>query len=158
MIEFKGELSEACKCYIQKNMTKRAFFCSLIITLILSIILVVFGILWEWLVTLFIIIPVLITIFTLIPQINAPIKTLNLYIPKKLVIKDQIISIECDRISEIRLLENVKKVIDCEKWYHIIFYLGYKSFYFICQKNLLSKGTIQEFETLFKDKIQTNIK
>ena len=55
--------------------------------------------------------------------------------------------------SETKNLSNVKKVVDMGEWYKIYFYFPYKSNLFICQKDLLVKGTIEEFEELFSDKI-----
>lgn len=47
----------------------------------------------------------------------------------------------------------VKKVIDVGEWYYIIFKFGDIGNSWVCQKDLLTKGTIDEFERLFKDKI-----
>ena len=49
-------------------------------------------------------------------------------------------------------LDDVKEVLDMGEFYWISFYLP-KSIYFICQKNLISEGSIEEFEKLFRDKI-----
>lgn len=38
-------------------------------------------------------------------------------------------------------------------WYVIDFYFPYKNLFFICQKNLLIQGSIDEFERLFEDNI-----
>lgn len=151
MIEFSGELSDDCKRYIQKTGAKGAAFICFIITIITSIILIIIGILWEQIVILFVFVPILMTVLVAIPEVNAPMKTLNLYLPRKLTIKDEIISIECEKFSQNKSLEVVKKVIDMKDWYQIIFYFPNKSMYFICQKNLMVQGSIKDFEELFKD-------
>jgi hypothetical protein len=158
MIEFSGELSYECKRYIQIVGTKMAFISSLIVTIIASSIIIIVGFLWEWIVTIFIVVPVLITVFAAIPQINSPLKTLNLYLPRKVTIEGETISIESEKISVIRSVVNVKKVIDLGKWYNIIFYFGHGSGYFICQKDLITKGTIKDFEVLFEGKIERKTK
>jgi len=47
----------------------------------------------------------------------------------------------------------VKKVYDYGEFYFISFYFGKISCYFICQKSLLTQGTIEDFEKLFDGKI-----
>ena len=74
-------------------------------------------------------------------------------IPKKIVTdNDYIISI-ADKYSDSRNINDVKLVRDFGEFYEIIFPFGKISEKFICQKNLLVKGTIEEFEALFGDKI-----
>lgn len=63
--------------------------------------------------------------------------------------------LECNYIDAqfVRSVDDVKKVIDGEEWYHIKFYFDARSPYFICQKSLLRQGTLQQFEQLFADKM-----
>ena len=58
-----------------------------------------------------------------------------------------------DKYTETRSINDVKKVIDHGEYYELCFSFGKLSDKFICQKNLITKGTIQEFETLFSGKI-----
>ena len=39
-------------------------------------------------------------------------------------------------------------------WYKIKFNLKF-NMYFVCQKDLLVEGTLEEFEEIFKDKLKT---
>ena len=50
-------------------------------------------------------------------------------------------------------LSRVKKVIDAGEWYYVIFRFGDIGNSWICQKNLLTQGTIEDFEKLFENKI-----
>ena len=50
-------------------------------------------------------------------------------------------------------LSKVKKVIDVGEWYYVVFKGGSLNSAFVCQKNLLKQGTLDEFEALFEDKI-----
>ncbi|MBQ2702084.1 MAG: hypothetical protein IJF64_03745 [Clostridia bacterium] len=52
-----------------------------------------------------------------------------------------------------RSIDDVKKVIDMGEFYDIIFYFPNQWSNCICQKDLIIKGTIEEFEEFFKDKI-----
>ena len=55
--------------------------------------------------------------------------------------------------AQLRDISDVKVVVDWGEWYDIIFYFPYKSVGFICQKDLIVEGTIEEFEKLFEGKI-----
>ena len=50
-------------------------------------------------------------------------------------------------------VSQVKVVYDCGEYYDIRFVSKYCSPVFICQKDLISKGTIEEFESIFSGKI-----
>ena len=53
---------------------------------------------------------------------------------------------------------DVKKVIDKGNFYIILFYFPHKDVNFICQKDLIVEGTIEEFEEFFEGKIVRKIK
>lgn len=57
-----------------------------------------------------------------------------------------------------RKIKNIKKVIDYGDWYCLIFKYGDVTNSFICQKDLIVKGTLSDFETLFLDYIVRMIK
>ena len=78
---------------------------------------------------------------------------------------DVLIRIEGDRITQrgltgvkVMLLSKVKKVVDEGDAYIIKFRLGNVNNDFICQKDLLKQGTLEEFEALFVDKLVRNYK
>ena len=52
-----------------------------------------------------------------------------------------------------RLISDVKCVNDYTEFYELVFPIGKSSDSFICQKNLLTRGTLEEFEELFRGKI-----
>lgn len=52
-----------------------------------------------------------------------------------------------------RFVSNVKIVRDYGDYYDIIFKFGKISDFFVCQKDLLSCGTLTEFEKVFKGKL-----
>ena len=54
----------------------------------------------------------------------------------------------------IRSINDVKKVIDMGEFYDIVFYSPNQWTNCICQKDLIIEGTIEEFEEMFKDKIE----
>lgn len=79
----------------------------------------------------------------------------NKSVPKRIHISDNILQYASDQFTESRNIEEVKSVWDYGEYYIIIFgKLGQLFPYFVCQKNLLTKGSIDEFEALFAGKIE----
>ncbi|MEG1609079.1 MAG: hypothetical protein RR348_04350, partial [Clostridia bacterium] len=142
-----------CKRFIQYDDTKTMRF-ALSISIAMFIIPIIFAtILWHRIFAIAIPPFILISILILIPQINSPMKIINLYIPKKLTIDANIISLESEKTTVVKSVLKIKKIIDVGEWYQILFYFPYKDPYFICQKDLITKGTIEDFEKLFEGKI-----
>ncbi len=73
--------------------------------------------------------------------------------PKRIYVEDEYIVCVADRYTESRLVSEVKTVRDFGEFYEMIFPFGRISDKFICQKSLLTKGSIQDFEALFSGKI-----
>lgn len=57
-----------------------------------------------------------------------------------------------------RKLSKVKKILDCSEVYYIIFKFGDITNAWICQKDNIINGTIEDFENLFQSKIVRKIK
>lgn len=62
-------------------------------------------------------------------------------------------NVSCFPRSIVKSVEKVKAVIDVGEWYYIIFKFGDIGNSWVCQKDLLTKGTIDEFEKIFEGKI-----
>ena len=75
------------------------------------------------------------------------------YLPNKIYIEEGYIICQTQIQEESKDLEDVKKVVDYGEWYYLAFPLGKISGNFICQKDLLTKGSLEDFEALFKNKI-----
>ena len=73
--------------------------------------------------------------------------------PNRIYITDNKMVCITDKLTEKRSVELVKKVYDYGEFYFISFYFGKISCNFICQKSLLTQGTIEDFEKLFDGKI-----
>ncbi len=74
--------------------------------------------------------------------------------PKKIHIEDGYIICIADKYNESRSISDVKKVRDFGEFYELVFPFGKISEKFICQKDLLVKGSLEEFEALFPDKLE----
>lgn len=147
MIEFKGELSTTCRAYVLKNETKIARLSSIIVCLPLSIINVALAISNGLFYLIFM--PVfLLTIW--LAGLQPKEKSYGLIMTEKVIITEDNMRCVGERFSETRLITQVKQVIDYGEWYKITFYFPNKSQRFICQKNLITQGSIEEFENLFE--------
>ena len=78
-------------------------------------------------------------------------------IPKRIYTEEDTIVCVADKYVEYRLLSDVKQVRDFGEFYEIIFPFGKISEKYICQKDLLTIGTIEDFEKLFEGKIVRKI-
>ena len=76
------------------------------------------------------------------------------YTPKRIVVEDDTIVAIADKYAESRLISDAKVVRDHGEFYEIIFPFGKISDKFICQKDLLTKGTLETFEALFEDRLE----
>lgn len=74
-------------------------------------------------------------------------------LPKRIYVDKKHIVCVSDRYSDSRLLADVQKVLDYGNYYRICFPFGKSSEKFICQKDLLTRGSLDEFEKLFEGKI-----
>ena len=73
--------------------------------------------------------------------------------PKKIHTDGESITVISDKYAETKFIDDAKIVYDRGEFYDIVFRIGNYSEKFICQKNLLSKGSLEEFEELFGDKL-----
>ena len=64
-------------------------------------------------------------------------------------ISDGVLSAEIGKRCDVRNINDIKKIVDYGDWYKIYFYFPHKSNAFICQKDLIMQGTIEEFEEMF---------
>ena len=74
--------------------------------------------------------------------------------PKRIYIVEEEIICVTERSIEARRICDVKQVRDYGAFYELRCYVGPVSRSFICQKDLLTKGSLKEFEALFVGKIQ----
>ena len=74
-------------------------------------------------------------------------------IPHKIYTDGEYITAVSKTNVETRKVDWVKEVIDHSEFYELKFPVGKISNTFICQKDLLTQGTLKEFERIFKDKL-----
>lgn len=150
MIIFSGQLSGKCKEDVLRRGLKISFIGGLITSIILGIPTVILAFKIHWIISLFI------PFFILLPFLAACPPNKKVYssiFPTKITIdlKTGIITSQSDKFHVTSSVDEVVRVIDMGEWYHI--YVKNKEGRFICQKNLLYSGTLDEFEEFFKNKI-----
>lgn len=72
--------------------------------------------------------------------------------PKLICIGTELM-VETKDAKEIRKFDNVTKIKEYRDFYVIYFNRRFNTFEFVCQKDLLTTGTLREFEALFDGKI-----
>lgn len=166
MIEFKGILSDKCKNYLMKSSWLLGFVVVIIVCIPFTILSIVLSII-EGVEFLLMLIPIALFIFfaSLKPGTNI---YRNLYgkngrifdgeLTWHIIIREDKIVAEGIQRFEIKAFDDVKKVVDMGDWYKIYFYFPNKSNIFICPKNLISKGSIEEFEKMFSGQIMRKIR
>lgn len=86
-----------------------------------------------------------------IPKSKKEVKAIT---PKRIYTDGETIVCVADRYTEVKKVSDVKYVKDHGAFYELVFSFGKISEKFICQKDLLIKGTLEEFEGLFANKLR----
>ena len=76
---------------------------------------------------------------------------------KKVIIHDGLITAITDQQPVTQNISDVKQVNEYADYYKINFRFGRICNIFICQKDLITKGTLEEFDELFADKLVIKI-
>ena len=152
MIEFNGYLSGEAEKFFWKHSRRTVL---LILYLTFLIMLPIFLIIsintnyWK-LLDVYIAFCLTTPLFLFIPKTKKEKEKLTL---KRIFVEGEYIVCQKNKDEDYRLIEDTEKVIDYGTFYYIHFPFGKKSENFICQKDLLTKGTLEEFESLFEGKI-----
>jgi len=151
MIVFCGELSIECKRFIIKEHKKIIWVMLFFPVVLFSIVSLLFFIFVDWI---FIIVFFAVWFMFAIVAVLTPSKNEEeILFPQKIAIIDNTLGSQNEKIHIVRAVSDIKKIIDFGDWYKIVFYFPHKSEAFICQKDLIVEGTIEEFEKLFGEYI-----
>ena len=160
-IEFLGEISQTGKKYIIKQLDKSYRWGMLGFPFVFLLVCLPFynteyeviGIIATIIIFAFFI------ILSICPRLHYNPKNLTNHYPFKITIENETITVEGkgEDAYICRQIADIKKVIDCGNFYYIKFYFPY-NYNCVCQKNLISYGTIEEFEQIFEDKIVRKVK
>ena len=152
MIEFQGYISGNA----EKHFLKRTRDLTINIVLVGSLL----AIPWFFMIisltnnlsflVLYLLIILLLVSFLYIPRSKKFIKTIK---PNRIYINEDSVVCVAEKYTDSKLLSDVKYVRDFDEFYEIVFRMGKKSEKYICQKSLISKGSVEEFERLFEGRI-----
>ena len=74
--------------------------------------------------------------------------------PHRIYTDTETITCVSEKVVDTKFIGDEKAVLDYGEFYEIIYPIGNASNGFICQKDLLTQGTLEEFESLFEGKIE----
>lgn len=152
MIEFKGYISGTAENHFHKKgriMGRNIMLVAVILILPMVFAIEIQALRWVFLMT-------CLTFAALIPlivRIPNSKKSQKALLPKQIFIEDEYIVCVADKYEEYKRIDDVIEVRDFGEFYELVFPFGKVSEKFICQKNLLVQGSLEEFEALFDGKI-----
>lgn len=150
MIVFEGQISGKCKEGVLRKGAKNSFIGGLITSILFAIPTVVLALKIDLIILLFflVIIP-----FPFLAATPPKEKYYPMIFPSKVTIDTQTgrMTTQSSQFYAESSIGEVVKVSDEGEWYLI--YVKSKEGRFICQKDLLTNGTLDEFEKKFKDKL-----
>lgn len=149
MIEFSGKLTGISKKYALKKISKRwQIFIFLCAPLSFPSAIILSNILRK---DYPIFIPIVFLMLSFFPVIFK--KRYESDLPEAVRIEKDTIVFEFSKTAQILPLEKIKKVYDHGDFYEMITFSPFMFNVLICQKELLSNGSLEDFETLFDGKI-----
>lgn len=155
MIIFNGEISNKSKNYLLRCNKIGGFISGLVPAIIILVPIIILTIVSNWAYA--IAIPFIIA-FPFITSIPCSKKNRYQIYPEEIKIFDEQIFCTNSKYNLMRELSQVRIIKDYGEWYHIQFDFPHRDIHFICQKNLIVQGTVEEFEKLFEGKIVRKLK
>lgn len=146
LIKFYGLISDDNQKVIVRQEKSILFFASLVTVLIFGA-LTIFVAIYVNLIFLLFFIPLI--FFLTIPLFPVSKKTLDSMIPLQVDILENVVVSSGENFKCTRLISDIKKVVDCGSYYQILFKWPKKTYKFLCQKDLIAEGSIEDFEKKF---------
>lgn len=156
MIEFNGYISGAAKKRFLRKWKNRALNSAGGTILAMFPVFVILSIIFRdaTLVAFYAVIMfAFVLLLLLIVSIPKSEKAIKAMITKRIRIDDGRIICTTDKGSEIVRISDVRVIREYDEFYEMDFSFFMMSEKFICQKNLLTQGTLEDFEKMFEDKL-----
>lgn len=153
MIEFKGNITGSALKRLRKNYFK--IMCGILSSAFIVCVVILNYIIGieDWRLAILLLTPVYLILGILFPYLF--MKFDKTHIPKQITINDDTILCVTDEIgADRKKIEQIKEVKEYSEYYFIIFKGLNIPPHFICQKDLLTQGSLEEFENLFAEKIK----
>lgn len=152
MIVFSGAVSDNARFFMKKLEARMLIIVTSIVSIIFCIPIVLLCIYVDW-ISVIMFIPFVFAVLSGVFYRVIPTDLKKIRMPTKVSIMSDIMISSGKDFEYGRYYDDVKKVVDYGEWYHMVFYFPHKIVYYVCQKDLITEGTIEEFEELFKDKL-----
>lgn len=153
MIEFNGYITGAAKKHYDKINRRMGRSIMLVVLLLVMPIIIVLAIMARmWLILpgyAFLMVVGIVAIQ--LPKSKTEDKK---FTTKRVYVKEGYITYESDVTEQTKDIDLVRVVYDYGEFYELKFPFGNMSTQFICQKDLLTRGTLEEFEALFEGKLE----
>lgn len=152
MLEFNGKLTGNAKKFFYKKTVCIAILEMLVGSLIGSITTIVAWYIYFNIFEFYSIVAgvCIVVIMSLLPCTMFLSKRI---VPQKVTVRQTAVCSQTGFRTKTLSIKDVKKVCDYGDYYYIVANFLNHSSIFVCQKDLLTKGTLEEFEMLFGDKI-----
>ena len=150
MIEFKGEMTGKCKKYTLRRAARIALITGIVLAVIFGIPLVICAFTIHW--VFFLSIPGL--ILAVLLGAKTPDKNVHdMILPTSIKIDPESNTLvsKSNKFYDERSIDEITHIVDYGDWYNIFFKRANE--HFVCQKDLIYQVTLEDFETLFEDKI-----
>ena len=152
MIEFKGEWSGECRKFVLRSDRNSQLIVCGIISVICTAIIICLAIFIHPMILLFLL---ALVAFMIIASLPPSEKTMRKFFPNRIFIdtNEETIVIQGEAFERFHMISAVSEVFDYGEWYDIKFVYSDRDQYFVCQKSLLSRGSLEEFEKIFEEKL-----
>ena len=147
MIVFSGRISDKAADVVLKECGKISRVIAVVVDIIMLIPITILAVAYSPLYLAFII-----PLIVLIPLAGIKPKDISLCCPDYVSITEEDMYCESKHFKIYKGTAEVTKIIDAGDYY-MIYFGKYIAANFTCQKNLLTEGTIEEFEAIFEGKI-----
>ena len=152
MFEFNGLITGNCKNFLINRQVRNQTIASAITCLLFTPVVIALSVLID---IAFLILMIPLSMLVLFSLIKPGKKTQKSFLPICIRIDSDegIIVRTTDNDKTVRSISSIKCIEDYGDWYYFVFNYESRDPYFVCQKDLLSIGRIEELEKLFGDKI-----
>lgn len=152
MFDFSGELTGKSKCFLIKEQMKVNLIVSLLLNVLYGTPVIIATFIWNAKAWILAVPMVMLLVFSFIPPSRKQQKD---FMPIRVFfdLEEETVVHQCENKERFHMINTISKIVDYGEWYYLYFHYGDRDMYFVCQKNLLVTGTIEDFEKMFEDKI-----
>ena len=151
MIEFSGQMSYETEKHLYKKGRKMFYAAFTVAWGVLLVPIVLLAISSDFLLVIYgyiVYLPIMLfAVWLYQPNKKKPAD------PVKITVDEEYINYETKQATVYRSVSDAKEVRDYGNFYDVIYPFGNVTTLFVCQKDLLTQGTLEEFEKLFEGKI-----